>query len=183
MDRRRVASRLPPAAILQDLWKRLSTGSHRAYGSTRERNTEPVALSSAVPTGRSSWALRPSAFGLWGRHRLTRAPCSVRAADYARIGRSTRIPETQFPATSGNFVSELRRGDEAAGARRRAGRRRRGRSGTFPGSGTARPSSAARRTAGRRAGRSETGAPAARRRTDRARRGSGAGRRRAPGRA
>ena len=43
-----------------------------------------MALSYPASTGRPSWALRPSAFGRWGRTRLTRAPCSVRAASYVR---------------------------------------------------------------------------------------------------
>ncbi len=55
-----------------------------------KRNTEPVALSSAVPTGLASWALRPSALGLWGRHRLTRAPYSVRAATYETAASNAR---------------------------------------------------------------------------------------------
>ena len=41
-----------------------------------------MALSSAVSTDRTSWVLRPSAFGPWRRLRLTRAPCSVRPAPY-----------------------------------------------------------------------------------------------------
>jgi hypothetical protein len=61
---------------------------HRPDTRIRElkRNTEPVALSSAASTDRPSWALRPSASDLWKRHRLTRAPCSVRAAIYVISG-------------------------------------------------------------------------------------------------
>jgi hypothetical protein len=50
-----------------------------------KRITEPVALSSAVSTDRSSWALRPSASGLWRRPRLTRAPYSVTGATLQQL--------------------------------------------------------------------------------------------------
>ena len=73
------------------------------YIAGEKRNTEPVAFSSAVPTDPPSWALRPSAFDLWGRPRLTRAPCSVRAAGYAIERGWTRVSIGQNLATSMKF--------------------------------------------------------------------------------
>ena len=69
----------------------LATGlsTARAYARAR-KDTEPVALSSAAPTDRPSWALRPSAYDLWKRHQLTRAPCSVRPAIYGPSDARTR---------------------------------------------------------------------------------------------
>jgi len=69
------------------------------------KDTEPVALLSAVSTDRPSWALRPSAYDLWMRHQPTRAPYSVRLAIYVSRDRRTRSEAAQNAAMSAKFYT------------------------------------------------------------------------------
>src|SRR5579871_2975491 len=72
------------------LWERPQPGPPK-------RNTEPVTLSSAGSTDRSSWVLRPSALGLWRRPRPTGAPCSVRWRSYVKAGEKRKSPWDRPP--------------------------------------------------------------------------------------
>ena len=72
-----------------------------------QRNTEPVALSSTVSTNLTSWVSRPSAFGLWRRHQLTCAPCSVRTAIYASEHQQTRSQAKKNGATSARLFAKF----------------------------------------------------------------------------